>query len=235
MNRALIVWGGWDGHEPEQVSRILGDVLLEEQYQVETVNSLDVFKDQDKMDSIDLLVPIVTMSTIEREQLQGMLRAINNGTGIAGCHGGMADSFRNEVDYQFMVGGQWVAHPGNDGIPYTVNIKDQNHPLTKGIADFEVVTEHYYLHVDPAVKVYATTRFPLVDGPHVPNGQVDMPVIWTKYYGNGKVYYNSLGHVANIVRMPQVLELMRRGMLWATRTDKQRDSHSAGGLSLWEL
>lgn len=215
--QALIVWGGWDGHEPDQVAEILGNVLKEENYEVEISDTLDSYKDEEKMAAVDLIVPIWTMGTIEKEQLQPLLKTIEGGTGIAGCHGGMADSFRNEVEYQFMVGGQWVSHPGNDGVSYMVNIKEKDHPLVSGIEDFEVVSEQYYMHVDPAVKVLATTRFPVVEGPHSPNGTVDMPVVWTKYYGKGKVYYNSLGHVANIVRMPQTLELMRRGMLWATR------------------
>lgn len=208
MKEALIVWGGWDGHEPEQVAGILGGLLKEENYNVEISSTLDSYKDAEKMSKVDLIVPIWTMGTIEKEQLQPLLNAIKEGgTGIAGCHGGMSDSFRNEVEYQYMVGGQWVAHPGNDGVTYEVNIVDQAHPLTQGIEDFVVVSEKYYMHVDPAIKVHATTNF----------GDVKMPVVWTTAYGKGKVYHNTLGHVANIVSMPQVLELMKRGMLWATR------------------
>ncbi|MFC5451520.1 ThuA domain-containing protein [Paenibacillus aestuarii] len=206
--QALIVWGGWDGHQPEEVAGIFGGVLREEGFQVEISNTLDSFKDAERLASVDLIVPVWTMGTIEKEQLAPLLAAVKEGgTGIAGCHGGMADSFRNEVEYQYMVGGQWVAHPGNDGVTYTVRIKNQEQPLTSGIEDFVVVSEKYYMHVDPAIQVHAVTDF----------GDVEMPVVWTKTYGNGKVYYNSLGHQANIVRMPQTLELMRRGMLWAAR------------------
>jgi len=208
MKKALIVWGGWSGHEPEQVAEILGGVLKEENYEVEISDTLDSYKDVEKMTKIDLIVPIWTMGTIEKEQLHPLLNAVKEGgTGLAGCHGGMSDSFRNEVEYQYMVGGQWVAHPGNDGVTYDVNFVDENNPLTQGIEDFEVVSEKYYMHVDPAIKIHATTNF----------GDVKMPVVWTTAYGKGKVYHTTLGHVANIVQMPQVLELMRRGMLWATR------------------
>jgi uncharacterized protein len=82
-----------------------------------------------------------------------------------------------------------------------------NQPLTQGIGDFTVVSEQYYMHVDPGNQVHAVTYF----------GDVEMPVVWTKMYGGGKVYYNSLGHQANIVAMPETLELMRRGMIWAAR------------------
>jgi type 1 glutamine amidotransferase len=208
LKKALIVWGGWDGHQPEEVAGIFGGILREENYQVEISDTLDSYRDAEKLASMDLIVPVWTMGTIEKEQLEPLLHAVKEGgSGIAGCHGGMGDSFRNEVEYQYMVGGQWVAHPGNDGVTYEVDITDENHPLTKGINGFTVVTEKYYMHVDPVNHVLATTNF----------DEVKMPVAWTKSYGAGKVYYNSLGHQANIVRMPQVLEMMKRGMLWATR------------------
>jgi type 1 glutamine amidotransferase len=127
----------------------------------------------------------------------------------------MCDSFRDATEWQFMTGGQWVAHPGNDGTQYRVNITDKEHPITAGLPDFDVASEQYYLHVDPAVKVLASTRFPVADGPHVGNGPVDMPVVWTKVYGQGRVFYNSLGHQANIVASEPCLTLMRRGFLWA--------------------
>jgi type 1 glutamine amidotransferase len=114
-----------------------------------------------------------------------------------------------------MTGGQWVAHPGNDKTNYQVKITDKTSPITQAVEDFDVSSEQYYLHVDPAVRVLATTRFPVADGPHVGNGEFDMPVIWTKVYGKGRVYYNSLGHQADIVAMEPVLTLMRRGFQWA--------------------
>ena len=45
----------------------------------------------------------------------------------------------------------------------------------------------------------ATTRFPVADGPHAPNGPVEMPVLWTKLYGKGRVFYDALGHTAKVV------------------------------------
>ncbi|MDF2669564.1 MAG: hypothetical protein K0R67_1870 [Paenibacillus sp.] len=215
VKKALVVWGGWDGHQPQEVSALLAGVLRDENYDVEISDTLDSYKDVEKLSSIDLIVPVWTMGKIEKEQLTPLLHAVKeNGTGIAGCHGGMGDSFRMEVEYQFMVGGQWVAHPGNDGVRYTVNIVQNDHQLVHGIADFEVSSEKYYMHVDPANDVFATTTFEGY-GPH--GSDIKMPVVWTKMYGAGKVYYNSLGHQANIVALPPVLSLMRRGMLWATR------------------
>ncbi|WP_404455216.1 ThuA domain-containing protein [Virgibacillus necropolis] len=216
MKKALIFQGGWEGHEPAEVADILAGILIEEGFNVKISDSLSTLEEDD-LTTYDLIIPNWTQDKITKEQLTPLMEAVEAGTGLAGLHGGMGDSFRMETDYQFMIGGQWVAHPGNDGISYTVNILDADHPLTEGMEDFTVVSEQYYMHIDPAVKVHATTRFPVADGPYQTNGEVDMPVVWTKRWGQGKVYYNSLGHVAEIVRMPEVIALMRKGMNWATR------------------
>jgi hypothetical protein len=213
--KALIVWGGWKGHQPQEVAEVFRALLQAEKFEVEVSETLDAFLDADKLKGLDLIVPVWTMGKITDVQLKPVLEAVKSGVGMAGCHGGMCDSFRDATEWQFMTGGQWVAHPGNDGVTYKVKMSSANHPLTKGIADFDVKSEQYYLHVDPAVKVLATTRFPVADGPHAGNGPVDMPVVWTKVYGKGRIYYNSLGHHADIIQMPPALELMRRGFLWA--------------------
>ncbi|WP_438449383.1 ThuA domain-containing protein [Gorillibacterium sp. sgz5001074] len=206
MKQALIVQGGWDGHQPKEVSEILAGLLREEGFEVEISDTLDAFLDVDKLKALDLIVPVWTMGSITKEQLNPLLEAVRSGVGIAGCHGGLGDSFRNETEFQYMVGGQWVAHPGNDGVHYKVCIKDKNNPLMAGLDDFDVVSEQYYMHVDPANQVLAVTYF----------GETEMPVVWTKQYGEGRVFYCSLGHQANIVAMPEVLTIMRRGMVWAS-------------------
>jgi type 1 glutamine amidotransferase len=159
------------------------------------------------------------MGAISREQLAPLLAAVEGGVGLGGCHGGMCDSFREATDYQFMTGGQWVAHPGNDGVTHTITISDSSHFITRGSTDFSVTTEQYYLHTDPANRVLATTRFPVAPGPHAPNGPVAMPVVWTKLYGQGRVFYCSLGHHADVVRQPEVLRLCLRGLLWAAHAE----------------
>ena len=214
--KAIVFWGGWDGHEPEQVAGVFSSLLSREGFAVEMYNNLQVLSRVD-WSQVDLIVPCWTMGEIPGDVLDAICSAVASGTGIAGCHGGMCDSFRTATEWHFMTGGQWVAHPGNDGVSYEVQIKDGDHPITKGLASFQVSSEQYYMHVDPAVKVLATTRFPIAEGPHSGNGPVDMPVVWTKLYGNGKVFYCSLGHQARLVRQPEVLEIMRRGLVWAAR------------------
>ena len=213
--RALIVWGGWDGHQPRQVADLFAKALAKDGFSVEVSDTLDSFRDERKLMDLDLIVPHWTMGTIEPEQVNPVLRAVQAGVGLAGCHGGMCDAFRDCTDWHFMTGGQWVAHPGNDGVRYAVHVCDHSHPITEGIADFEVASEQYYMHVDPAVKVLATTQFPVADGPHVPNGAVTMPVIWTKFFGKGRVYYNSIGHTPAVLEREPVITLIRRGFAWA--------------------
>lgn len=214
MKKALFVWGGWDGHEPKQTTEIMASVLQEEGFDVEISDTLDAFLDEEKMISLSLVVPCWTMGSITGEQERGLLNAVKSGVGFAGWHGGAGDSFRNNTEYQFMVGGQWVAHPGGI-IEYEVNIIDHDDPITKGISDFKMVSEQYYMHVDPSNKVLATTTFSGVDAPWI-KGCV-MPVVWKRMYGDGRVFYSSLGHVAKDFDVPECKEIMRRGMIWAAR------------------
>jgi len=205
MRKALIVQGGWEGHEPKEVAQVLAESLRGRDFDVEVSDALDAFADQAKLEAVDVIVPIWTMGTIEKEQLQPLLAAVKGGTGIGGCHGGMGDAFRNATEYQYMVGGQWVAHPGGAGVTYTVHIEDASHPITAGLQDFEMTSEHYYMHVDPGNTVLATTRF----------DDVVMPVTWTKMFGKGRVFYCSLGHKAKDFDVPEALEMMTRGLGWA--------------------
>jgi len=214
--KALIVWGGWDGHEPSRVSQIFKSILEDCDFEVEVSESLDSFVDVEKLKKLHLIIPIWTMGKITTEQVNPVVAAVASGVGIAGCHGGMCDAFRESVQWQFMTGGNWVSHPGGDGVEYVVNIKKGSSPIVQGIKDFKVKSEQYYLHVDPAVDVLATTRFPTVNWYHASNGQVDMPVIWTKHWGHGRVFYCSLGHHADIMEMEQPAEIMKRGFLWAS-------------------
>jgi len=216
VRKALIVQGGWDGHEPVQVAEVFRGVLVESGFEVEVSDTLDAFLDVEKLKALHLIIPIWTMGSITGEQLNPVLKAVESGVGLAGCHGGMCDAFRLSTEWQFMTGGQWVAHPGNDGTEHWINIKkSSSNPIVEGINDFKVCTEQYYLHVDPAIEVLATTRFPVVDGPHAANGHVDVPVVWTKRWGKGRVFYNSLGHHADVFDSVEALTLMKRGFLWA--------------------
>ena len=214
MKSALMVWGGWEGHEPKQCVDVFEPYLKEQGYDVEVSDTLEVYTDERKMKALDLIVPVYTQGEITREQETGLLEAVKGGGGIAGWHGGMGDSFRNSVNYQFMVGGQWVAHPGGI-IDYDVEIIDRHDPITAGLPDFHMKSEQYLMHVDPSNQVLAVTTF---GGEYCPwiEGTV-MPVVWKRMWGAGKVFYSSLGHVAKDFEVPEVRIIVERGMLWASK------------------
>lgn len=214
--QAMIFVGGWDGHEPELVSRRFAAMLEENGYAVQMYDQLDCLADLDRLMELDLIVPCWTGGKLPREYEQNVSKAVGSGVGLAGCHGGMCDAFRESTEWQFITGGQWVSHPGGDGVEYTVHVRQGSSPIVEGVGDFTVCSEQYYLHVDPSVEVLATTRFPQVHYYHISNKPVDMPVVWTKFWGNGRVFYNSLGHHDDVFdHSPSAAVLMERGLVWA--------------------
>jgi len=212
---ALIVWGGWEGHEPKQCVDIFAPWLESQGFKVEISHTLDAYLDLEKLKTLDLIVHIFTMSDIKPEQERNLEEAVKSGVGLAGWHGGLGDAHRSAVEYQFMVGGQWVAHPGGV-IDYDVDITNPDDPITRGLKRrFHMKSEQYFMHVDPGNDVLATTTF---TGEHAAwiAGEV-MPVVWKKLYGKGRVFYTSLGHVSADFNVPEAREIVNRGLLWAAR------------------
>jgi type 1 glutamine amidotransferase len=213
MRQALIVWGGWDGHEPEEGARVVKAMLEEEGFGVRVETTTAVFADPEIAD-LSLIVPIYTMAKLAKDEELNLTKAVEGGVGLGGYHGGMCDAFREATEYQFMCGGQWVAHPGNI-IDYQVDIARRDDPIMNGIDDFSYRSEQYYMHVDPSNEVLATTTF---SGEHASwiEGVV-MPVVWKRRHGKGRVFYSALGHVAKEFAVPQMRMIFRRGLLWAAR------------------
>lgn len=213
MRKALIVWGGWDGHEPDQCAEIYKNWLQEDGFDVRVETETKAFSDP-AIHDYSLIVPVFTMSTLEADEEKNLCAAVESGVGLAGHHGGMCDAFRNSVEYSFMTGGQWVAHPGNI-IHYRVDPVETSDPLMAGIQAFDYESEQYYMHVDPSNTVLATTTF---TGEHASwiDGVV-MPVVWKRQHGKGRVFYSALGHVAHEFKVPEMATMLRRGLNWAAR------------------
>lgn len=214
----LFVYGGWEGHEPGPCHDLFVPWMESEGARIISSDRLDVYANDSLMATIDLIVQCWTMGNIKPEQERGLLKAVREGKGIAGWHGGTGDSFRNNTDYQFMIGGQWVAHPDNV-IDYDVRITNHKDDVMRGIKDFHVRSEQYYMHVDPNVEVLATTTFKNNSSAPWINGRT-MPVVWKTHYGKGKVFYSSLGHVAKDFEVPEMMEIMKRGIRWAASSSK---------------
>ena len=211
----LIVYGGYPPHQPKKFAKKVEKWLVKNNAKVTLSESTEIYANDKIMDNTDLIIQSITMLNIKRNELKGLSNAISNGTGLAGFHGGLADSFRNSTEYQYIVGGQFVAHPGGH-IFYDVNIIDKNDFITKNINDFNLKTEQYYMHVDPNNKVLATTKFSGENDYWIKNAII--PVIWKKQFGKGRVFYCSLGHSMDVFDIIEVKEILKRGLFWASES-----------------
>jgi type 1 glutamine amidotransferase len=227
--QALVVRGGWDGHMPVETTNLFIPFLEENGFAVRVEESTAVYTDEAFMDTVDLIVQINTMNTIEDAEFAGLQRAILNGAGMAGWHGGIADSYRNNADYLHMIGGQFAHHAGKNPaerigeqsdnyIPFTVHITDYGkaHPITTGIDDFDLVTEQYWVLSDEYNDVLATTT-QSVRPWDAWNRPVTAPAIWTRQWGKGRIFVSAPGHRLEIVESQPVRTIIERGLLWAAR------------------
>ncbi len=206
---ALIVWGGWEGHTPKDSAEVLAACLEEKGFRVSLEPSLSPLEEPRRLKRLDLIVPMWTMGALSEAQWRGLDKAVRSGVGLGGVHGGMGDAFRGHVEYEWMCGGHFVGHPHVG--QYTVCLTGARSPITKGMKRrFKYHSEQYYMVVDPVVQVLAET-------PYRHEGRkVAMPVVWTKTWGKGRVFYSSLGHVAQeFIQYPEVLAMTVRGLLWA--------------------
>tara|TARA_X000000368_G_scaffold407489_1_gene386999 strand:+ start:884 stop:1606 length:723 start_codon:yes stop_codon:yes gene_type:complete len=212
--KILVVYGGWEGHQPKVFAEKITKWLLDQKAEVKLVKGTSIYTDSNVMNDLDLIIQHITMSKMSPLETKGLINAIARGVGLAGCHGGLGDSFRDNTEYQYMVGGQFVKHPGGQ-VTYTVNIESKNDPITVGIKDFSLYTEQYYMHIDPNLEVLASTKFSGIHDSWIKGAVV--PVVWKKLYGKGRVFYNSIGHSKETFEIPEVWTLIKRGVVWAAQ------------------
>ena len=212
--KILVVYGGWEGHQPKVFAEKITKWLLDKKAEVKLVKGTSIYTDSNVMNDLDLIIQHITMSKMSPLETKGLISAIAQGVGLAGCHGGLGDSFRDNTEYQYMVGGQFVKHPGGQ-VNYTVNIESKNDPITDGIKDFSLHTEQYYMHIDPNLEVLASTKFSGIHDSWIKGAVV--PVVWKKLYGKGRVFYNSIGHSKETFEIPEVWSLIKRGVVWAAQ------------------
>lgn len=214
MKHALVVRGGWEGHVPVPATDRYVPVLKEAGFDVTVSSSLDSYLDAGLLAGTDLIVQCWTMGTLTGEQTAGLSRAVRAGTGFAGWHGGIVDSFRGNPHYSLITGGQFLHHP-RGFVPYSVR-PVSSHPVVAGLAPFTVETEQYYVQVDPGNEVLAVTDF--VADPDYPDmAGVVMPVTWVRRWGAGRVFITTIGHCLADLEVPSVDAMIREGMSWATR------------------
>ncbi|GAA3634022.1 ThuA domain-containing protein [Microbacterium awajiense] len=227
---ALIVRGGWAGHHPVEATDLFVPFLQAQGFDIAIEASPDVYADAERMAATDLIVQSVTMSEISTEALRGLRSAVEAGTGLAGWHGGIADSYRSSSDYLHLVGGQFATHPSRDP-GETVGDESDNylahdieltalgrtHEIMQGVDDFTLVTEQYWVLHDDLIDVLATTTHP-VQPYHPWHRPIVSPVVWTREWGAGRVFVATPGHSLDVLAEPNVRTIIERGMLWAART-----------------
>lgn len=228
--RALVVRGGWDGHDPVGATELFLPFLAQSGFEVQVEESNEVYADEKVMASVDLVVQSVTMSEISAEAFRGLRAAIERGTGMAGWHGGIADSYRNNSDYLQLIGGQFATHPsrhpdaheGNQTdnyLDYTITVTDlgREHEIMAGLEDFSLSTEQYWVLTDDLNDVLATTTHP-VQPYHPWHRPVVSPAVWTRLWGSGRIFVATPGHSVDVLGDSHVRTIIERGMLWASRT-----------------
>lgn len=215
QRRALVVRGGWDGHAPEEAAELFVPFLREHDFDVVVEGSLEAYADADLMAATDLVVQCWTMGDILADELRGLRSAVAAGTGFAGWHGGIVDSFRIATDYLQLVGAQFAAHPGGTLVEHTINVTG-DHPIVEGVHDFTLRSEQYWLLTDPLNDVLATTT--IAPGPDDPwHAPVTSPAVWTRRWGAGRVFVCAPGHQLADLEVPAVRTIIERGLLWASR------------------
>jgi hypothetical protein len=207
--RALFLQGGWEGHQPEKIVQKFGGALQTSGFDVEVATALERLADADWVRSFNVVCPCWTMGALKQDESEGLRGAVRAGVGLGGVHGGMGAAFRGDLDYEWMVGGHFAGHPHVGD--YTVRVTEPADVIMQGVpAEFGYNSEQYYMMMDPAVRVLAVTDY-------THEGRTcAMPVVWTKTWGRGRVFYSSLGHdPAEFDRHPHVMEMSLRGILWA--------------------
>ncbi|GLW10215.1 hypothetical protein Misp01_53430 [Microtetraspora sp. NBRC 13810] len=215
--RALVVRGGWEGHVPVPATELFIPHLVDSGFDVTVSEDLDVYRDHELLAGTDLIVQCWSMGRLTPEQSAGLVAAVHAGTGFAGWHGGIVGTFTDSKDYLRMVGGLFLFHP-DEFLDYRVTVEREHadHPIMAGIADFDVHSEQYWMLTDGLSTVLASTVISDETAGH--GGEpLGMPVVWTRRWGRGKLFFSAIGHRMADLEAPAVRTLTGRGLVWAAR------------------
>jgi type 1 glutamine amidotransferase len=207
-----VVRGGWDGHRPVEQTDAMLPYLRSLGLEVLVSDSAESYADAELMARVDLVVQYVSMESISDAAVAGLRSAVAAGTGFAGWHGGIADSFRASSDYLQLVGGQFTSHPG--GVKEHVVTVVAEHPIVAGLTSFTVTTEQYWPLTDSYNTVLAQSTHAAEEQWH---NDVTVPVVWTRLWGAGRVFVCTLGHDPAELDNPVVRGIIERGIDWARR------------------
>ena len=133
------------------------------------------------------------------EQEEGLFNFVAGGKGLVGMHGTAWWIGGRAVD---LIGGHANWHP--PGLTFTVNIADATHPTMQGINDFEVTDEIYISAHEPTLQILATAEW----------HNKAHPMAWVKQFGQGRVFYTTLGHTADTFKQPAMGQMMVQAVRW---------------------
>jgi len=229
QKKALVVRGGWDGHQPVEATQMFIPHLEANGFEVIVHEGASIYADAATMAATDLIVQCNTMTTIGKDEIAGLRTAVEAGTGLAGWHGGIADSYRDCADYLQLIGGQFAHHPGvhpseatgeqsDNYLPYRIDVLPEaaDHPIMRGIDSFDVVTEQYWVLSDDYIDTLATTTLPAREWDPW-NRPITSPAVWTRQWGDGRIFVSTAGHNVSVLENTTVRTIIERGLLWASR------------------
>lgn len=204
MKKILLIYGGFRFHEPQETLKVFVPFLKNVGFDIDIYSNIKIYADYKKIIKYNLILQNFGEKKITKKQEKGLLYAVKSGLGFVGFHAGLCDTFKNSYNYQRMVGGQFVFHPKVKEFKVIINKKSN---ILKGIKSFKIKTELYYFHFSPEIKIHAWTEV---------ENKIKMPVVWTKNFGKGKIFYCSLGHNKKDFEKKEFFEIMKRGIIWTS-------------------
>jgi type 1 glutamine amidotransferase len=184
-------------------------------FRVLVEDCLEVYEDEEFLARTDLIVQCWAGGELTPPESERLIAAVRAGTGLAGWHGGILDTFRETPAYQALTGGQFVMHPPNPG-RHRVHLSAEraDHPVVAGLGDFDVDAEPYWTLSDPLNDVLATMT---VDADETRSRAAAIPAVWTRTWGKGRVFVSTIGHGPDDFESQEVRTITERGLLWASR------------------
>jgi len=203
MKKILIIYGGLKFHEPDKTIKLFISFLKSKNFAIDIRSNINIYSKINELKKYNIIFQNYGEKKIKRKQERGLIEAVKSGVGLVGFHAGLCDTFKNSYAYQYMVGGQFVYHPEVKKFKVIIDKKSR---LLREIKNFNIKTELYYFHFSPDIKIHAWT---------VIENNIKMPVVWTRTFGRGRIFYCSMGHNTKDFEKKEFFEIMKRGIIWA--------------------
>lgn len=154
-------------------------------------------------------------------QQEAYISLLKKGVSMIFLHHALV-SYQNWPEFIKIVGGQYHTRPVvvngdtlkasyEHDVNIPVKVEDSNHPVTKGISDFEILDEVYGgAEILPQVKPLLSTAHP----------KSMRYLAWINHYGNSDVIYIQLGHGPSGYSNPNFRKLLKQAIAWSAKQSK---------------